>query len=256
MYLVCCVPVSPVRAEAAHRSEMVSQVLFGEAVEVLEQAPDKWVRIRCLYDNYEGWTKAHMYTEVQEAIARCEAHIAADWINEITINGQAMNIPFGSDLRSILSGNAEWGKYSWTFKSNHLDPKYNRPNEKNIRKLAGLFLNTAYLWGGRSVFGIDCSGFAQVIYKAFGIPLLRDASLQATQGEAIGFLQEAVCGDLAFFDNEEGKITHVGILYNDHEIIHASGNGNVRIDKIDNQGIINAETGERTHKLRIVKRYF
>lgn len=254
MYLVCCVPVSPMRAEAAHRSEMVSQVLFGEAVELLEQGPEKWVRIRCLYDNYEGWTWSQMYTEVQEPIARCEAHMAADWVNEITINTQKMQLPFGCDLRGLQNGNAEWGKYSWSFKGNHLDPKYTKPTEKNIRKLASLYLNTPYLWGGRSVFGVDCSGFVQVIFKAVGISLLRDASLQATQGEAIGFLQEAVCGDLAFFDNAEGKITHVGILYNDNEIIHSSGK--VRVDKIDNQGIINSETGERTHKLRIIKRYF
>ena len=254
MYLVCCVPVSPVRAEASHRSEMVSQVLFGESVVLLEEGADKWVRIRCVYDQYEGWTKLHVFTEVPDSTAQAPSHITADWENEIHFNGQIMRIPFGSDLRALLNGHAEWGKYSWSFKGNHLDPQYTRPNEKNIRKLSGLFLNTAYLWGGRSTFGIDCSGFVQLVYKSIGIPLLRDASLQAGQGEAIGFLQEAVCGDLAFFDNNEGKITHVGILFNDHEIIHASGK--VRVDKIDNQGVINTDSGERTHKLRIIKRYF
>jgi cell wall-associated NlpC family hydrolase len=254
MYLVCCVPVSPVRAEPSHKSEMVSQVLFGETAEVLEEGQDKWIRIRCLYDQYEGWTKISEFTELQEPIARCEAHITAGWDNEININGQVMRIPFGSDLRALQNGNAEWGKYSWSFKGDHIDPKYNRRNEKNIRKLTGIFLNTAYLWGGRSPFGIDCSGFVQLVYKSLGIPLMRDASQQATQGEAIGFLQEAVCGDLAFFDNPEGRITHVGLLLNDHEIIHSAGK--VRIDKIDNQGIINTDTGERTHKLRIIKRYF
>lgn len=252
MYLVCCVPVSPVRAEASHKSEMVSQVLFGEAAEVLEEVTDKWVRIRCLYDGYEGWTKLHMFTEIPEPTARVASHITADWENEIHFNGQVMHVPFGCDLRALQNGNAEWGKYSWSFKGNHLDPQYTKPNEKNIRKLSAAFLNTAYLWGGRSVFGIDCSGFVQLVYKSIGIPLLRDASQQAGQGEAIGFLQEAICGDLAFFDNTEGRIVHVGILLNDHEIIHASGK--VRIDKIDNQGIINTDTAERTHKLRIVKR--
>jgi gamma-D-glutamyl-L-lysine dipeptidyl-peptidase len=254
MYLVCCVPASPLRAQASHRSEMVSQVLFGEAVQVLEQGEDKWVRVRCLYDGYEGWITTLVFTEIPGPTAQSETHIAADWDNEVHFNGQPMRIPFGSDLRGLQNGNAEWGKYSWSFKGNHLDPKYTRPNEKNLRKLTNLFLNTGYLWGGRSTFGIDCSGFAQLVYKSFGIPLLRDASQQAGQGEAIGFLQEAVCGDLAFFDNAEGKIIHVGILFNDHEIIHASGK--VRIDKIDNQGIINVDTGERSHKLRIIKRYF
>jgi gamma-D-glutamyl-L-lysine dipeptidyl-peptidase len=254
MYLVCCVPASPLRAQASHRSEMVSQVLFGEAVEVLERGEDKWVHVRCVYDQYEGWVMSLVFTEIPEQVAQAEAHIAADWDNEITINGLPMRIPFGCDLRALQNGNAEWGKYSWSFKGNHLDPKYTRPNEKNIRKFSGIFLNTAYMWGGRSAFGIDCSGFAQLVYKSFGIPLLRDASQQAGQGESIGFLQEVVCGDLAFFDNPEGKITHVGILLNEQEIIHASGK--VRIDKIDNQGIINGDTGERSHHLRLIKRYF
>lgn len=254
MYLVCCVPATPLRAQASHRSEMVSQVLFGEAVQVLEQGEDKWVRVRCLYDQYEGWTTGLVYTEIPESVAHNQSHMAADWDNEITFNGQTMRIPYGCDLRGLQNGNAEWGKYSWSFKGNHLDPKYTRPTEKNIRKHTGIFLNTAYLWGGRSVFAIDCSGFAQLIFKSFGIPLMRDASQQATQGESIGFLQEVVCGDLAFFDNSEGKIIHVGILLNDHEIIHASGK--VRIDKIDSQGIISTDTGERTHNLRIIKRYF
>jgi cell wall-associated NlpC family hydrolase len=110
------------------------------------------------------------------------------------------------------------------------------------------------LWGGRSVFGIDCSGFAQAVYEFLNIALLRDAKLQALHGEVVNFLQEARCGDLAFFDDETGEIIHVGILINEKEIIHASGK--VRIDKIDNEGIVNTDTGERTHRLRIIKRYF
>ena len=115
-------------------------------------------------------------------------------------------------------------------------------------------LHTAYVWGGRSAFGIDCSGFTQLVFKSFGIVLFRDAYQQATQGEVVGFLQEAKTGDLAFFDNAEGRITHVGMLINEHEIIHASGK--VRIDRIDSQGIVNVDTNERTHQLRIIKRYF
>ncbi len=122
-----------------------------------------------------------------------------------------------------------------------------------IRKVAFTYLDVPYLWGAKSKLGIDCSGFSQQVYKEFGIQLPRDSYQQAEIGEVVGFLQEAKCGDLAFFDNEEGRITHVGIMLSSEEIIHASGK--VRIDKIDNQGIINAETGARTHKLRIIKRY-
>lgn len=251
---VCCVPVIPVRSEAAHKSEMTSQLLFGEAVEVVDKSADNWLSIRCLYDNYEGWVSQSHITEIPAAVANEKWHLASDWSNEITFNEQPMYIPFGSELRGLRNGHAEWGKYSWSFKGNHIDPAITKKNEKTIIRLTQRFLNTPYLWGGRSVFGIDCSGFAQVIYKSLGIALLRDAYQQATQGDGIGFLQEVKCGDLAFFDNDEGRITHVGILLNDREIIHSSGK--VRIDRIDSQGIINTDTQERTHKLRLIKRYF
>ena len=123
----------------------------------------------------------------------------------------------------------------------------------NIYKVSREYLDVPYLWGGKSRCGIDCSGFSQQVYKQFGIKLPRDAYQQAEQGEVVGFLLEVQPGDLAFFDNEEGRITHVGIMLSHDQIIHASGK--VRIDKIDNQGIINSETGLRTHRLRIIKRY-
>lgn len=233
---------------------MVSQVLFGEAVELIEEGREKWMRVKCLHDQYEGWVTGNVFTEVSEAVAVAPSHIAAGWVNELSMNGLPMLVPFGCELRGLQNGQAEWGRYSWSYKGNHLDPKYTKPTARDIRKYTGMFLNTPYLWGGRSVFGIDCSGFSQMTFRIFGIRLMRDAWQQATQGEGIGFLQEAVCGDLAFFDNAEGKITHVGILLNDSEIIHSSGK--VRIDRIDNQGITNLETGERTHQLRLIRRYF
>ena len=248
---VCCVPVSPVRMEAAHRSEMTSQLLFGETVEVIQNKDDYWLRIRCLYDNYEGWITQSHITEITPPTANDNWHLASDWSNEIIFNQQPMFIPFGSELRGLRNGHAEWGKYSWSFKGNHIDPVITQKNEMTIGRLTRRFLNTPYLWGGRSIFGIDCSGFSQMVYKCLGVPLLRDAYKQATQGETV---QDIRCGDLAFFDNDEGRITHVGILLNDHEIIHSSGK--VRVDTIDSKGIINTDTQQRTHKLKLIKRYF
>jgi cell wall-associated NlpC family hydrolase len=123
----------------------------------------------------------------------------------------------------------------------------------HIRSVALQYSDVPYLWGGKSKCGIDCSGFCQQVFKQFGIKLPRDAYQQAGHGEVVGFLLEVQTGDLAFFDNDEGKIIHVGLMLGADEIIHASGK--VRIDKIDSQGIINSETGARTHKLRIIKRY-
>jgi len=252
MQAVCCVPVSPLRASPSHKSEMISQLLFGEMIEIFEKGEEHWIRVRCLYDQYDGWmTNNHI---AEPPYQSAPIHLTADWSNDILFNGQSMHLSFGSDLRGLVNGQAEWGKHNWSFKGNHLDPQHHRKTEKNVLKIASLFLNTPYLWGGRSVFGLDCSGYTQVVYKSFGLGLSRDSYQQASQGENVGFLQEAKGGDLAFFDNEEGKITHVGILMNEHEIIHASGK--VRVDRIDTQGIVNVDTQERTHKLRIIKRYF
>jgi cell wall-associated NlpC family hydrolase len=121
-----------------------------------------------------------------------------------------------------------------------------------IVETALLYLNTPYLWGGKSPFGIDCSGFTQMVYKLCGHELLRDASMQATQGEALSFIEESEPGDLVFFDNEEGNIVHVGIIMEDHHIIHA--HGKVRIDRLDHSGIFNHEKRKHTHKLRVIKR--
>ena len=117
---------------------------------------------------------------------------------------------------------------------------------------AYLFLNAPYLWGGKTPLGIDCSGFTQLVYKINGVKLKRDASDQALQGQTLSFIEESEPGDLAFFDDSEGNITHVGLLLENHRIIHASGM--VRIDKIDQSGIFNIETQSHSHKLRFIKK--
>jgi cell wall-associated NlpC family hydrolase len=117
---------------------------------------------------------------------------------------------------------------------------------------AFMFLNAPYLWGGKTPFGVDCSGFTQMVYKLNGHKLMRDASQQSKQGEALSFIEESEPGDLAFFDNEEGNIIHVGIIMEDNYIIHASGK--VRIDRLDHLGIYNAEANKHTHRLRVIKK--
>jgi cell wall-associated NlpC family hydrolase len=163
-----------------------------------------------------------------------------------------MRIPFASDLSFLHSADGLIGKNRIVYEGTTIEAGVKMTGDNRIREIAFTFLNTPYQWGGRSVFGVDCSGFTQVVYKCIGLKLLRDASQQATQGEVVGFLQEVKCGDLAFFDNEAGKITHVGILLDLHTIIHASGK--VRVDRIDNFGIVNSDTEKRTHTLRVIKR--
>jgi cell wall-associated NlpC family hydrolase len=254
-YAVCRVPVAPLRAEPAHKSEMISQLLLAEAALVLEETKD-FIKLQGVYDGYEGWCQRGQLVVTDNWTNNSASQLyTAEWINTVTINKVIAHIPMGIPVidpeNGQRLGSALHIDYSKAATVNAANAK---PDAAAMRARAELFLNTPYLWGGRSVFGIDCSGFTQMVYRFFNISLLRDAYLQATQGEVVGFLQEARCGDLAFFDNAEGRITHVGILLNDHEIIHSSSH--VRIDKIDNAGIMNIETGLRTHQLRIIKRYF
>ena len=254
-YAVCCVPVSPMRATESHRAEMVSQQLFGEKSTVMEVTADKWARISLKYDGYEGWVQQSHLAEIdEEHFLKVDKDLTEEWINEVDYNGHNMYVPMGSSLSAFKNGKAFWRRNSVNFKGKVWNPEEVKITPKLIRQIAFKFLNTSYLWGGKSVFGADCSGYAQMVYKFLNVRLPRDARVQAEEGDVVNFLQEAKCGDLAFFDNEEQKITHVGILLNDHEIIHSSGK--VRIDKIDTQGIMNLETKERTHQLRIIKRYF
>ncbi|SFD52214.1 NlpC/P60 family protein [Chitinophaga sp. CF118] len=257
-YAITVVPIMPLRAEPAHRSEMISQVLWGENVEIIVTGSDGWVKVKCQFDGYEGWgTFNHLEIIDEKLFLAPYTHYTASWVNTVKINEKTMHVPFGCIVKQVVEPVTIWGnnipvKFEGTLKE--CPGNGSKVDKKDLLEKAFLFLNTPYLWGGKSVFGADCSGFTQTVFKTLGIPLLRDAYQQATQGETVDFLQEVQTGDLAFFDNAEGRITHVGILLNDHEIIHASGK--VRVDPIDNQGIINADTGLRTHQLRIIKRYF
>ena len=253
-YAVCCVPVAPIRAEPDHRTEMVSQLLFGECCIITLVEKNGWVKIVNKTDAYSGWCRQSHFQEIDDSqYYTRENNFTAGWVNEIEYNGHLMWVPFGSSLTAMKNGHAQWRKNTVHYTGDVWDTASAMPDAKTIRQIAFTFLNSTYLWGGKSVFGIDCSGFTQSVYKFLNIHLLRDAEQQATQGYLVGFLQQAHCGDLAFFDDDEGRIIHVGLLLNDHEIIHAAGK--VRIDKIDTEGIINADTGLRTQRLRIIKRY-
>ncbi len=254
-YAGCCVPVNALRKEPSHKSEMISQLLFGECCTLLEYGEQNWVKVRCRHDDYEGWCPLSHVVEIdEENYLQSDKELTEEWVNEVDYNGHHMYVPMGSSLTSLTHGKAFWRKNSVQYSGKVWKPVVVKINAKIVKQIAYKFLNTAYLWGGRSVFGIDCSGFSQMVYKFLNVPLPRDAWQQAEKGETVNLLQEAVCGDLAFFDDEEGRITHVGIVLNPQEIIHSSGK--VRLDKLDKEGIVNLENKQRTHKLKVIKRYF
>jgi gamma-D-glutamyl-L-lysine dipeptidyl-peptidase len=247
--------VAPLRAEPSHRSEMISQMLFGELADELESRGD-FVKIRGRYDGYEGWCQRRQLAkstgEGYPFVTRFSRH-PGDYVlvNGIKVQLSPGSICFVPDSAEAL----QIGPYALSF---HLQAEpYNDNAEKGASaavNFAKLFLGTPYLWGGRSRYGMDCSGLTQTSFKLAGKFLPRDSGPQSREGEVVNLLQEARAGDLAFFDNEEGKIVHVGILLSPSEIIHASAS--VRIDPIDSYGIMHREEGERTHRLRIIKRFF
>lgn len=253
-FVICIVPAAPLRKEDNQRSEMISQILFGEIAELLEDGK-YFYRIRCSFDGYEGWCQRAQLAILDDELAKKNTQVVTtDWDTVILCNHQPMHLSLGSSLGILENGSAILGKYHFVYSGQLQQQGFCIFSVNTITSFAMQYLNTPYLWGGRSVMGIDCSGYVQQLFRFFNLPLPRDACQQAELGELVGFLQEVRCGDLAYFDNEEGQIIHVGLLLNSDTIIHASGK--VRIDKIDNMGILNSDTGERTHRLRIIKRYF
>lgn len=251
MFGICNLAIIPLRFEPSDKSEILSQVLFGEHFEILEQQK-QWSRIKMNYDEYEGWVDSKQYQLISESnfnqLSSDSIILNGDLIEYITApNSILMPIPLGASL-SFLNHN-EINISDFEFEGT----KISGVKSKNcLINTAFMYLNAPYLWGGKTPFGIDCSGFTQMVYKLNGYKLLRDASQQATQGEALSFIEESEPGDLAFFDNEEGIIVHVGIIMDNNYIIHASGK--VRIDRLDHLGIYNAETNKHTHKLRVIKK--
>lgn len=251
MFAICNLAIVPLRAEPNDRSELVSQVLFGDHFTILEQNTN-WAKIKLAFDGYEGWVDKKQYQIISEEQYRSLCHSAsilnADLIEYITTpNNFLIPIPIGSSLSFLDFPDINTTQFAFEgVKVCGIKPK------SELIKTAFMYLNAPYLWGGKTPFGIDCSGFTQMVYKLNGYSILRDASQQATQGEPLSFIEESEPGDLAFFDNEEGKIIHVGMIMENNYIIHA--HGKVRIDRLDHLGIYNVDTGRHSHNLRVIKK--
>jgi hypothetical protein len=204
MFGICNLAIIPLRLEPSDRSEIVSQVLFGEHFEVLEEL-NQWRRIRMQFDSYEGWVDSKQFQVISEInfnqLSEDAVVLNSDLIEYISApNNTLLPIPLGASL-SFLN-------YS-DVNSSHFEFEGNKTSgtkeKSNLISTAFLYLNSPYLWGGKTPCGIDCSGFTQMVYKLNGYKLLRDATQQAAQGEALSFIEESQPGDLAFFDNEIGR---------------------------------------------------
>jgi hypothetical protein len=242
----------PLRAAADERSEQVSQVLFGEIFEIKEWK-EHWVNIVTGFDNYNGWIGRLQFIMLGHlAYKRFKQTPPPLTYRPVTqawkiANNSILYLPVGSSLAFLEGTTCRLGNEQFEIIGEIGETE-------NLVVTAMSFLNAPYLWGGRTHFGIDCSGFTQAVFKLQGINLLRDARLQAEQGYSVNSIHDARLGDLAFFENADGKIVHVGMMLNNTNIIHASGK--VKIDTIDEKGIYSEEMKRYTHKLNSIRRLF
>lgn len=254
-YAICLLSIAPLRAAPDDKSEMVTQMLFGDMALVL-QMQEKWALVQLDADKYQGWVALGQLSFLQKEEYE-ELNTQKQWVSNDLIQllenktlGFSFFVSAGSIFRNCTDHTFQLLGHEYYYHGKiNLSEKY---SSDVLLDHAMIFLHTPYLWGGKSALGMDCSGFTQLVFKMAGKPIHRDASQQATQGEVINLIHEAKPGDLLFFDNEEGEIIHTGILFDSDTIIHA--HHKVRLDKIDHHGIFNVDTRKYTHQLRLIKR--
>ncbi len=251
--------VLPVRAEAREGAEQNTQMLFGELAEVIDEQP-RWKRIRLESDGQEGWVDAKMVTPMTDKeyaahkkALKTAATVAFPMAYAMSENnGQTIPLTAGTRLTNYKDGRFEVLGVGFRIDPSMVITAPLELNQENLLKAVRFFINVPYLWGGKNALGMDCSGFTQTVMSLFGEALLRNASEQVTQGKPIKDLSKAKAGDLVFFNHEDGKISHVGIVIDPERVIHCSGR--VKVEKLDSQGIFNAETGEYSHHLVSIRR--
>ena len=249
-YAFCSVAAAPLRKEPAHRSEMTSQLLFGEGIQIVGQEKE-WLRVKGVFDGYEGWMTEQLVSEVQEDVVQApDQFVTTGVLNNLEKDGTTILVPMGCSLpcfneqdKKIWNGSTYKGSYRSTATPG---------SREELLSFTGKWLHAPYLWGGRTFLGVDCSGFVQTVFKIIGVSLLRDAWQQQVQGASVPEPEASHPGDVAFFHNDAGKIIHVGIVLSSQKIIHASGT--VRIDSLTRDGIIHSSSGKQTHTLHSIKR--
>ena len=252
--------VVPVRSEASEGSEQLTQLLFAETVEIEEEKP-RWIRIKNDADGQIGWVDFKMLTKLSDS--ECKLVAKADKSARVMMpmayavsenNGQTIPLTAGTCLPNYKDGRFEVLGVGFRIDPSMVADKSLEMTTEKIMEVVRFFLNVPYLWGGKNALGMDCSGFTQIIHSLFGHQLLRNASEQETQGMPVKSLKNAQTGDLAFFDHEDGKISHVGLILDSERIIHCSGR--VKVEKLDEIGIFSIEQGGTyTHHLVSIRRY-
>lgn len=252
---ICPLSTVAIRNSAAHKSEMISQLLYGELVEILERKGRQWVKVRCAHDNLVGWVAMNQLvwiTPSEFEAYQVDFAFVLDVFQALGTEDTFLPLTIGARLPNFDGLRFSIGEKTFNYSGQAVFTKDLQQGPEIIQKIARKFLNAPYLWGGRSPFGVDSAGLVQVVYGIAGIALPREAFQQVEKGATVDFAEQAKAADVAFFENQKGRITHTGIVLPEGKIIHAFGK--VRIDKLDHYGIFNKEKGGYTHRLRIIKR--
>jgi hypothetical protein len=244
----------PVRREPSDQSELTTQLLFGECYQIIAHQ-EKWVQVQIAADQYVGWIDRKQHSKVSnEYFEEWQGQVHPRSVDIVqSVSSPIARIPVlqGSLLPFFDGISIRVGEEKLVYHGRASNPSFSL-KINFLTKMALSYLRAPYLWGGKSIFGIDCSGFVQQVYGICGYPLPRDAWQQVSAGEEVHFANLSRPGDLAFFDNAEGRIVHVGMVLEEQQIIHA--HGEVRIDQLDHQGIYNLANRRYSHQLRIIKR--
>jgi hypothetical protein len=247
----------PVRAEPSDKAEIVTQLVFGDCYSIV-LTQGNWMQVRIAADQYVGWADLKQHTPVTpEYLAAWQAHEHPRSLDVVQVVSNATTripVTLGARLPFFDGMTLRLGDKTYFYNGAATNPLNSAPDKRLalLLRAGQLFLKSPYLWGGRTLFGVDCSGLMQQLYGLIGVQLPRDAFQQIDHGQVVHFVSQTKPGDLAFFDNAEGRIVHVGMLLDDQQILHASGE--VRIDPLDHNGIYNRQRQKYTHKLRLIKR--
>ena len=251
---VVVVPVANMYSATTEDSDVVSQAIIGSNVVTLE-VRGNWARVRTA-DQYTGWMLGDALRKLGESgtygrsgqVVQIEGLFANLYSEtDITLHKPVVTVPFETRLEVVAEGkgnNAGWlqvrlpdQRIAW-IQSGDINRDPQPLSIAQSIALAKRFLGLPYLWGGRSSYGYDCSGFTQMLVRSRGITMPRDADLQAAwEGVEAVDRKDLRAGDLLFFGSGGGKITHTAMYIGGGEFIHATTHDHpvVQISRLDDQ---------------------
>jgi cell wall-associated NlpC family hydrolase len=253
-FAICPLSIISVRSNPSQRSEQISQILFGEMVEVLDHKGKVWLKIRCVWDDLVGWVASNQLQSIaEEDYNRNRQHpaIAIDFFQPASSDEHFLPVPLGAQLPQFDGIRFKLAQATYHYSGQVIFPSEKTYQRDLVSKMARRYLNVPFLWGGRSPVGIDGAGLVQMVFKCCGIHLARSTEKQVLQGEIVHFVEQAQVGDIAFFENNFGRVVHAGIILPDNKVLHAFGK--VRIDLLDHYGIYDELLQKYSHRLRVVK---